>query len=1035
MVRISYHAWTGKVRFIGTDLEHPISQPVELTAGATSEDAARQFLATYGQLFGLTDQAQELTIMRTQTADRGRTFVRFQQVYQGIPVLGGELVVQMDWENNVLSANGEVLPQPRVNVVPYIGTSEARERALDMMAKNYGLGVDTLVATEGELWIYNPMLLGGQGPHITALVWRMEVEPVELLPIRELVLVDAHLGVMILHFNQIDTAKYRKIYDNQNNPAYGLPGNGPVRTEGGPATGINDVDKAYDYAGDTYDFYYAYHGRDSIDGAGMILTSTVRYCPNSTDCPYQNAYWNGQQMLYGQGYALADDVVGHEMTHGVTQYESNLFYCFQSGAINESFSDVWGEFVDLTNGKGNDSPSVRWLMGEDLPGGAGRNMKDPPNPPNPCGAFPCTSPGHPRQPDRMSSTYYFCGGMDNGGVHINSGIGNKAAYLMVDGDTFNGKTVTGIGITKTAKIFYEVQTNLFTSASDYQDLYDGLQQACTNLIGTSGITAFDCQQVRNAVDATEMNQQPRECPATEAPICPAGQSPTNLFFDDLEAGGNWRVGANVGSGAWYRDRSYPASGQYHLWGWDQPNRADYYTYMASDVVLPAGSTPYLHFNHAYAFDDFGSETYDGGVIEYSTNGGVSWTDARLLFTHNGYNGTISTRFDNPLAGQNVRFRFRIGTDSGISDYGWFIDDIRIYTCATAPTRTPTATITPTPTDTPTPIATSTSTPTPTRTPTSTPTSTPTPTLTQTPTSTPTPTLTNTPTPTRTSTPTPTHTVTPTTTATATPTYRYKIYLPVILKNWPSTPTPTPTVTNTPTVTSTPTKTGTPTPTATTTPTAPYTPTPTATATPAATYTPTSTSTATATPTATQTPTPTTTPTRTPTGTPTLTPTATPTITLTPTRTKTPTPTATSTPTQPPGPRPGFWEGYTMEFYVTSDSLYVHNFAVYIDVPGCGSYKVTHIIDEPITNNYFSFWGPFYASGTFSTETTASGWMGLDDLYIPDCGYVSGGPWDWNATWQHYTVVQLQVNTNEINTVMPSEWPNSIFVPGVTPEER
>jgi len=95
IVRISYHTGTGKVRFIGTDLDHPIPQPVELATGATPEQAARQFLDTYGQLFGLTDQAQELAVMRTQTADRGRSFVRFQQVYQSVSVLGGELIVQL----------------------------------------------------------------------------------------------------------------------------------------------------------------------------------------------------------------------------------------------------------------------------------------------------------------------------------------------------------------------------------------------------------------------------------------------------------------------------------------------------------------------------------------------------------------------------------------------------------------------------------------------------------------------------------------------------------------------------------------------------------------------------------------------------------------------------------------------------------------------------------------------------------------------------------------------------------------------------
>jgi len=696
-VRISYHAETGMVRFIGTDPAHPIPQPAALVAEATPEEAARQFLATYGRLFGLTNQANELTVMSTKSADRGRSFVRFQQVYQGVPVMGGELIVQVDAQKNVLSANGEVLPDLAVDVAPTIDAETARQTALGKVAKDYGLSVADLTATDPELWIYNPILLGGPGLRFNALVWRMDVEPKEPLPIRELVLIDAHLGAVALHFNQIDTAKYRIIYDNQNDPAYGLPGYGPVRTEGQGASAVPDVNYAYDYAGDTYDFYATYHGRDSINNAGMNLISTVRYCEPYYPCPYENAFWNGSQMVYGEGYCAADDVVAHEMTHGVTQYESNLFYYYQSGAINESFSDMWGEFVDQTNGAGNDASGVRWLIGEDLPIGAIRDMSNP-------HAY--------SQPDRMGDTsYYYCGEADQGGVHYNSGVGNKAAYLLVDGQYFNGYDVTGIGLEKTAKIFYEVQTNIFTSASDYADLYDNLYQACTNLIGTSGITAADCLEVQDAVDATEMDQQPSGCPATEAPVCTGGVTPFNLFFDDMEntGSGNWTHAAITGSDEWYYpqtanpygfDATYATSGVYNLWGYDQSAVGDYYIAMTLDVALPSGTTAYMHFNHSHGFED----DYDGGIIQYSTNSGGSWSDVPLgWFTHTGYNGTISNLYGNPLggkqafvddshgyyssrmdlsslAGQNVRFRFRIGTDVSYDDYGWFIDDARIYTC-------------------------------------------------------------------------------------------------------------------------------------------------------------------------------------------------------------------------------------------------------------------------------------------------------------------------------------------------------------------
>ncbi len=705
-VQMAFHAQTGKVRFIGTELEHPIPQPVPLPDGAMAETAARQFLATYGSLFGLKDPSAELQTMEEQAADRGRSFVRFQQVSGGIPVLGGELVVQLNSEKDVLSVNGEVLPDIDISPTPVVSPETAASVGLAAVAKDLGEMVDTLAATKPELWYFNPKLLGGPGPQITSLVWRMEVQAADPTPVKDLVLVDALRGSVVLQFSEIDTALYRKIYDNANNRSAGLPGTGPVRVEGQGATGVNDVNLAYDYAGDVYNFYLNTHGRDSLDGHGMQLISTVRYCdPDpTTACPYDNAFWNGTQMVYGAGYPGADDVVGHEMTHAVTDHTSRLFYYMQSGAINESFSDIWGEFIDLTNGRGNDSPSVRWLMGEDVPGGAIRSMSNPP-------AY--------NDPDRIGSSNYWCDSRDNGGVHINSGVSNKAAYLITDGGSFNGKTVVGLGITKTAKIYYEAQTHLFTSAGDFQDLYNTLQQACTNLVGISGITVTDCQQVKNTVDAVEMNQQASSCAANEAPVCAAGQVPTNLFFDDLEtpSSGRWAKTALSGPEVWYYpqnpnpyqaqgwDPTYATSGVTNMWGDDTDTVSDSVIRMVSGVSIPSGKPVYMRFNHAYAFEaDTDGTMHDGSVVEYTTDGS-NWQDAGVLFTENGYRGTISSSYGNPLggrqgfgkrswgylssrlglnslAGQNVRFRFRIASDSGNGAMGWWIDDVRIYTCST-----------------------------------------------------------------------------------------------------------------------------------------------------------------------------------------------------------------------------------------------------------------------------------------------------------------------------------------------------------------
>ncbi len=705
--RIAYRPETGKVRFIGSAPGKPISRPSGLSPSASPTVVARAFLDIQGKAFGISDQAKELTVISARAASAGRSVVRFQQTHEGVPVLGGELVANLDSSKNLLSVGGETVPAPNVSVKARIDSSAASDAALEAVAKAHSVPASKLQASKPSLWIYDSRILGGPGLAKPTLVWRIDVTGEGgLEPIDELVLVDAQLGIVALHFSQIETAKYRQVCD-ANNTDSRVPCTTPFdRVEGGAASTIADVNGAYDNAGATYDFYLNYLGRDGIDGAGMTIKSTTRYCDPSSPCPFENAYWDGEQMVYGQGYASADDVVGHELTHGVTDHTSKLFYYYQSGAINESLSDTFGEFVDLTDGIGNDAPSVRWKLGEDLPGGAIRDMKNPPL---------------YGQPDTMTSSYYTAdpGGSDSGGVHTNSGVNNKAAFLITDGGSFNGKTVTGLGITKAAKIYYEVETNLLTSASDYADLYSALQQACTNLVGSAGITSSDCTQVTNAVDAVEMNVTPPAAPAPEAPVCSTGQSPHDLFFDNLEntASGSWI--RQLGSGLyqeWFypqnpndvgQDMTYATSGTTNFWGYDQEYRADYSIAMTSSVAIPVGSTPYLRFNHSFGFEN-GAEAYDGGVLEYSTNGGASWADAGSLLTSNGYNGTISSNYQNPLggrsafvresngyissraslaslAGQSVRFRFRIGTDISGSDYGWFVDDIRVYTCSATPT--------------------------------------------------------------------------------------------------------------------------------------------------------------------------------------------------------------------------------------------------------------------------------------------------------------------------------------------------------------
>ncbi len=345
-VRAVEHRETGFVRFLGTRPGRAIPRPAGVSASAPPRAAAGAFLNRHGRAFGLRDAARELTVSGQQRLRGGRAAVRFQQRGNGVPVVGGELVVEVDANNNVLSASGELLPNAaKAAAGRGVTSSEARAAAIGAVAKGEGVPAAGLRADIPERWIYDARLLGGRGPLGARPVWRLNVTGAAL---DQMVLVDAELGSVVVRISNIELAKDREVCD-ANNTRRRLPVHDRCGRAHGGRSGDrrHDVDLAYDFAGDTYDFF-AGLGRDSLDDNGMTLVSTVKYCPDPFDCPYANAFWDGDQMVYGEGYAAADDVVGHELTHGVTDFSAHLFYYYQSGAINESLSDVFGEFVDLT---------------------------------------------------------------------------------------------------------------------------------------------------------------------------------------------------------------------------------------------------------------------------------------------------------------------------------------------------------------------------------------------------------------------------------------------------------------------------------------------------------------------------------------------------------------------------------------------------------------------------------------------------------------------------------------------------------------
>ncbi|WP_086829199.1 M4 family metallopeptidase [Streptomyces sp. NRRL B-24572] len=264
----------------------------------------------------------------------------------------------------------------------------------------------------------------------------------------------------------------RTIYDAKNGTQ--LPGH-QVRAEGEPALADGTANRAYSGLGATFDLFHEVYGRDSIDGVGLPLLATVHY-----DEKYDNAFWNGEQMVFGDGdgelfldFTLPVDVIGHELAHGFTQHTANLAYYGQAGALNESVSDVFGSLVKQ-HALGQTADQADWLIGAGLlapsvSGEALRSMKAPGT------AYDDDVLGKDPQPAHMDD--YVRTSSDNGGVHINSGIPNHAFYLAA----------TALGNhawERAGRIWYEVMTGgTLTEEARFSEFAQATVAAARQLFG------------------------------------------------------------------------------------------------------------------------------------------------------------------------------------------------------------------------------------------------------------------------------------------------------------------------------------------------------------------------------------------------------------------------------------------------------------------------------------------------------------------------------------------------------------------------
>ncbi len=711
--RVSMNRATGMASFVRV----PAAAAKSLVDGASIEDRAASFLEQHGGAFGVENPARDLMLLSSET--RGVfSHVRYAQVYQGVPVFGGMLAAHFDRDGNLVAVNGSFIPDLTLDVQPVWSSRDAIAVAIrDVRGDDEAL---KLFAEDSKLHIYRAGLLQ-RVPGPNHLVWEVEVVN-EDHTVREFRYVDAHFGKIVERITGIHEALDREVSESNLanviwDESAGDPDPIPPGWAGGTAQQVVDWNDEIDGARETYNTFGSMTGGAylSFDGA-MATMRTVNNDP-TISCP--NANWNGTSTNYCSG-VTGDDTVAHEWAHAYTQFTNNLIYLWQSGALNEAYSDIWGEVVDLINARGLDAPdlprpsgncssnihganfpgnpttnTVRWLAGEDdpaffgIPAGSGNAIRD------------MWEPTCFGDPGRVSDSEYECTTFDNGGVHINSGVPNRAFALMVDGSVAEG--VGAIGLTKASRIHWEAQ-NLLTLDSGFVENADALEAACSALIGATlydldatnpagtvsaqVINAADCLEVTAAINAVEMRFDPTpQCGfepllAQNPPALCGGNTPVSIHSQDWESGlGAWTVGtravvnpATFDTPDWAVVGSLPA-GEPGSAAFVEDNQdlGDCVTdieagvlFLESPVIsIPAGASAELAFDHWVATE----VGWDGGNLSASVNGGAYTLIPSSAFTYNAYNTTLnpaSAGNDNPLAGQPAFS----GTDEGFVQGTW-----------------------------------------------------------------------------------------------------------------------------------------------------------------------------------------------------------------------------------------------------------------------------------------------------------------------------------------------------------------------------
>jgi Zn-dependent metalloprotease len=461
-----------------------------------------------------------------------RYIAQVEQRVNGVPVFGSSAKLTVDSSLGVTKFSGTTSTAAVASTTPQISEGEAvaaaRQKLTELLreapdaSRAFPLAPnpDKAEVRKPDLIVFDPALIGKAKAGPTRLAWMVSIDSFRIF-------VDANTGEAFYSYRDQPSGMLRRIFDLAQNTAFpgavGIDEESRKRSE----TLAPEALTAFRNAGIVRDYFFLVFGRDGYDdndgdgpAGGSTLESYVRYGRT------QNAYWcttksydcpKGNVMVYGPGYAGALDIVAHEMTHGIIAHEKNLLYLNEPGAVNESLADIFGTLIEL-DAKGDGG---NWLIGEASPGfsiaAPLRSLADPHlkdangkslfdrN-----GRFTLANRGQPDTytelltPDDelCASTAY----NDNGCVHFNSGILNKFAYLISEGGTHGGVTVTGIGRYKLSRIAYRAMTAGLNQSSTLSQAATAFVDACYELASgeIAGLIPPDCDQAAAAQRAVAL---------------------------------------------------------------------------------------------------------------------------------------------------------------------------------------------------------------------------------------------------------------------------------------------------------------------------------------------------------------------------------------------------------------------------------------------------------------------------------------------------------------------------------------------------